>query len=260
MIIQPARASIVLLYFRAQAGQDSVRLTWQTAGEINLSGFNLARSVNPQSDFIQINQSLITAQGTNLLGAIYTFTDSQLSSNTTYYYRLEVVRTDQSREIYGPLQIVTGSNTTAEASLTPGVTPGTGNTPTRTATSRPASNQTPTRTPLATAIPTQTSTATNSPTITITPTPTDTPTAPVLIVDTITPAFQPDFNATETAIVIALSTELSQITPQVTTTPEGEQRILTGNDWLRIVLLVLVAAVWMLLGIWLYIYLSRLNT
>lgn len=263
---QPAQASVLLLYFRASAGENSVRLEWQTAGELNVSGFNLSRSVNPQSDFIQVNQNLIPAGGDSLLGQIYGLNDTSLSSNTTYYYRLEIVRTDQTRAVYGPLQIATGSNSTAEVSLTPGITQGAattqpaGSTPSRTPTTRATNNMTATNTLVATPVPTQTFTPTNSPTVTVTPTSTDTPTAPVQIVDTLTPVILPDFAATETAIVIALSTQIAQITPEITETPEGPQAVLSGNDWLRIGLLVLVAAVWVLLGIWLYIYLSRLNT
>lgn len=260
---QTSRAAVVVLYFRGFPAESSVDLEWQTAGELNVSGFNLLRSVNPQSDYITVSQ--IDADGDPLLGSIYSETDDGLSNDTVYYYRLEVVRDDQTREIYGPLQVETGSNTPAEASLTPGVTPGSattqasGNTPTVTRTAQITSNRTPTRTPLPTAIPTQTNTPTETPTVTITPTPTDTPTAPVLVVDTLTPAIAPDFGATETAIVIALATEAAEITPQLTLTPTSTPTILSGNDWLRIGLLVLVAAVWILLGIWLYIYLSRLN-
>jgi hypothetical protein len=80
-----------------------------------------------------------------------------------------------------------------------------------------------------------------------------------LIIDTLTPVVLPDYDATETAIVIALATESAQITPEIALTPETSQGVINRYDWLRIGLLALVAAVWVLLGIWLYLYLSRIN-
>lgn len=258
--IHSARSAVNLLYFIGIPRDGSVLLEWRTGGEINLAGFNLYRSVNQPNNFTRINQNTIAASGDPLLGAYYEYNDQQLTNGTVYYYRLEFVKSDQTTELYGPLQVTPGSNATGEAPLTPG-TP-TGQTPTvqNTPTSS-VSTQTPT---LASIVPTSTSISTqvletpaptlpNQETVIITPTPLSTE----ILTETITPIQEVDLRATGTAIAIALATDAAKVTPEVTTEDSFQY---STQDLIRIGLLFLVATVWILLGIWLYVYLSKLNT
>lgn len=268
--VQNTRAAVSLIYFYGIPRDQAVNLEWQTAGELNLEGFDLYRSVNQNSDYIKINQTIIPAEGDALMGDFYRVTDNQLTNGTTYYYRLDLIRTDGGVVRYGPLQVVPGSSSTAAAPLTPGVTPGSGTIPatatqttsgtagpTRTATLTPTGTQIllPTDTPTR-PVPTITLSPTLSPTATLTPVPTETPTGGVLLVDTITPVLQPDTNATGTAIALAISTEAAALTPQVTV---PAQTPISRQEWVRIGLLVLVGGVWLLLGFWLYYYLTRMK-
>jgi hypothetical protein len=268
--VQNTRAAVSLVFFFGIPHDQSVTLEWQTAGELNLEGFNVYRSVNQNSDYIKINQNLIPSEGDPLLGEYYQLTDLQLTNGTTYYYRLDLVSTDGGVLRYGPLQVVPGSESTAAAPLTPGVTPGSGTIPatvTPTTSGTPGATRTTTRTPTGTQIllptdtptppiPTITLTPTLSPTSTVTPSPTQTPTGAVLLIDTLTPDIKPDMNATGTAIAAQIATELAaQLTPE----PEPVDKGLSSQDWVRIGLLVLVGGVWLLLGFWLYYYLTRMN-
>jgi hypothetical protein len=255
--VQIVYASVRVIYFAAFPQNGAVVIEWRTAGELGLNGFNVYRSVNPDSNFIQVNTNLIPPTGEPLLGDFYELTDQPLNNGTTYYYRLELVKSDLGRDVYGPLQVVPGSNTPVFFEMTPTVFPGS-STPTQvtvgTATRTPTSpGPLPTDTRTA-APPTLTFTPTLTPTVTLTLTPSITPTGGILEVDTITPASLPDFSASETAIVSRLQTEAAALTPQIE--PETGQ---VGRDWPRIVVLILLGAVWVFLGAWLYIYLSRLG-
>jgi len=99
-------------------------LNWTTTREKNIKEFRIHRSKNRTSDY-----SLI-ASGIEAIGNVqsdstiyYTYEDSKILSNETYYYKLEIINDlGDSLKTYGPVEILT-SNPTKTATLYPTQTP-----------------------------------------------------------------------------------------------------------------------------------------
>lgn len=135
-----------------------VSVEWETATELNTSGFFVSRSTNPTSGFVRQNDTIIPAMGDGVTGWFYDFQDENVVIGTTYYYQLEVVNNDQSTDYFGPVAIVVGIGTptpTTTRTSTPTSTPG--GAPASTFTFTPTPSRTPTR--AATSTPTATNTS-----------------------------------------------------------------------------------------------------
>jgi len=202
---EPLRAYVDLAYFEATGYYDHVLIEWGTAQELVNVGFNLYRTEAPNfNDSSKVDLGFIPAQHPgDVLGADYSYTDSDIQAGTTYtyYYWLEDV------DFYG----VRTRHEPVSAS-----------TPTETPTSTPTA--TPTSTPTAT----PTSTPTRVPTATPTSVPTATPSSTATGVSTSTPAGTP----TTTAVLPPLSspspTSVVEQRLSPTVTPGGmEQPTLT---------------------------------
>jgi hypothetical protein len=76
----------------------SIRIEWITATEFNTAGFNILRSDEMEGTFVQINEHLIPAQGNVTSGTQYVFVDDQVEGGRTYYYILEDVEYDNTRQ------------------------------------------------------------------------------------------------------------------------------------------------------------------
>ncbi len=159
----PFSYGINLKSFTAAGSPGQVLIQWQTNSENNLSGFYISRASQPGGPFARVS-GLIPARGGVSAGGLYSTTDQNIPDGSTFYYRLEVVGSNnQVVQSFGPV-----------SASTPGATPTITLTPqptfTTTITYTPTITLTPTRTP--------TPTKTNTPTITRTPTSTstDTPT------------------------------------------------------------------------------------
>jgi len=151
-----ALAAVTLASFTATGGDGQVLLEWETASEINNIGFNLWRSTSETGNYGQINDWLIPSKALgSVVGAYYSYVDSDVINGTTYYYKLENVDAGGSSEFYGPI------------TATPGGQPTATDTPTPTPTNTPTITNTSTATPTSTSTPTTTST----PTSTVTPPP-----------------------------------------------------------------------------------------
>lgn len=78
-------------------------VTWETALEIDTVGFNLWRSTNVGSGYVQVNDTLIPAASPGgVWGGAYAFTDAGVTPGTTYYYKLEELEVGGARNWYGP--------------------------------------------------------------------------------------------------------------------------------------------------------------
>jgi hypothetical protein len=88
-----------------QTAQDFAQLNWITQSENALVGYNVYRNTNNElQTALQINNSIIA--GTNTMEEQhYTFTDSYVEYEQTYYYWLESVETDLTTEFYGPVYL-----------------------------------------------------------------------------------------------------------------------------------------------------------
>ena len=76
----------------------TITITWQTESEQDTAGFNIYRSEQADGEFIAINPQLIPSKGSPTLGAEYTYIDDTVTPRTTYYYQLEDVEFDNTRE------------------------------------------------------------------------------------------------------------------------------------------------------------------
>ncbi len=98
-----AVSPVTLTEFNATAYDESVVIEWETGSELNHLGFNLYRSTDPDSGYVQINNELIRNYLTSgEFRGRYRFVDPNLSNNQVYYYILEDVATNGDRDQYGP--------------------------------------------------------------------------------------------------------------------------------------------------------------
>ena len=89
-------AAALLIYQLTNPGK--VEITWETATEQQTAGFNLYRSSDPEEAFVLINENkLIDSKGGPVSGARYTYVDDEVLAGETYYYLLEEVEFDSTR-------------------------------------------------------------------------------------------------------------------------------------------------------------------
>ncbi len=89
------------LLFYQVAAPPQVEITWETATEQNTVGFYIYRSNEPDGEFILVNgNNLIKSLGSPVSGASYTYFDSEVIAGQTYYYVLEEVESDSTRNRY----------------------------------------------------------------------------------------------------------------------------------------------------------------
>jgi uncharacterized repeat protein (TIGR01451 family) len=100
-IIQPTGVTLAGLAAVVQPG--GVLVSWQTASEAGILGFNLLSSVG--GEFVAVNQEFLFAEYAGAsLGASYAYVDTGLPAGV-YTYILEVVMLDGRVEWYGPLVV-----------------------------------------------------------------------------------------------------------------------------------------------------------
>lgn len=86
--------------FAATSDAGSITLSWQTASEVNNAGFNMLRE-DPHTSSYRIISSYtsnnsLKGLGTSTTGKTYSFTDSKVTSGSTYLYKIESVSTGGS--------------------------------------------------------------------------------------------------------------------------------------------------------------------
>jgi hypothetical protein len=85
-----ATAAVVLLYFRATPGSDKILVEWETATELETSGFNLYRSQDSGSKGKPVGDTF-PARGDGITGAKYSYPDADIIQDVRYYYTLEEI-------------------------------------------------------------------------------------------------------------------------------------------------------------------------
>ncbi len=97
-----APTAVSLLDFAASSTPAAIQLTWRTAHEIDLLGFNLYRAESIDGPRAMLNAALIPALNPGQLsGDSYQFVDLSAEPGKTYYYWVEWVGSD-STELLGP--------------------------------------------------------------------------------------------------------------------------------------------------------------
>jgi hypothetical protein len=94
---------INLSTFIATPKASKVILQWSTESEIDNAGFNPYRSESENGEYIEINDSLIPAQGSSTQGASYEFIDNDVQNRKTYYYKLEDIDLNGTATLHGPV-------------------------------------------------------------------------------------------------------------------------------------------------------------
>jgi hypothetical protein len=96
--------SVTLNYFETQCRSTDVLATWETASEIGTLGFNVYRSLSPDTVGDRLNAELIPSQSPGGgQGASYEYTDLTVTEGNTYYYTLEALGLDGSTQQFGPV-------------------------------------------------------------------------------------------------------------------------------------------------------------
>jgi len=93
---------VTLSSFTATAQAERVTLEWTTESEIDNAGFNIYRAVSENGEYVQINESIIPAQGSSTQGASYQIVDEGLQNRKTYYYKLEDIDLNGTATEHGP--------------------------------------------------------------------------------------------------------------------------------------------------------------
>lgn len=91
--------------FAAVSRPSGVELDWVTGTEIDNAGFNVYRALDEDGEQVKLNDELIASMGSELEGASYSFTDSDVASGTTYYYWLESVELGGNTSRHGPVVV-----------------------------------------------------------------------------------------------------------------------------------------------------------
>ncbi|MBN1998140.1 VCBS repeat-containing protein [candidate division KSB1 bacterium] len=99
---------VELADFNAVQDKNCVLVSWQTATETVNRGFNIYRRIENNGSFTKINPAVIPGAGTTSSAQKYSFTDSNISPSTIYYYKLEQIDLDGETTFYGPCKIKTG--------------------------------------------------------------------------------------------------------------------------------------------------------
>ena len=97
-----AYASVTLTSFAAEPDGNTVYVSWETAAEIDTAGFYVDRSLRATDSYTHVS-GFVPSEGNSLTGAFYDFTDQNVQAGVIYYYKLEVVNTDNSVNFYGPV-------------------------------------------------------------------------------------------------------------------------------------------------------------
>ena len=96
--------AVDLAAFTAEPQGNAIRVTWETAQELDNLGFNLYRSTTPAGPWTQVNAEFIPAQNPGAtFGAVYEVLDPDVEPGTTLYYRLENVDIYGVSTFHGPV-------------------------------------------------------------------------------------------------------------------------------------------------------------
>ena len=89
---------------RIETGEVLIR--WRTASELNNAGFNILRSERRDSGFTLINvKGIIPGHGTSSEQHLYSHTDTTAKSNVIYYYRIEDVSFEGTRQTLATVRL-----------------------------------------------------------------------------------------------------------------------------------------------------------
>lgn len=92
--------------FKAVYEDEQVKLSWKTQSEVNVMGYHILRSETEGGTYQSITDQMIPSQGNGSTATDYEFIDQNLEPGQLPWYKIEVLSSDQSRQIIGPIQTV----------------------------------------------------------------------------------------------------------------------------------------------------------
>jgi len=100
-------AFVILSSFAAAVfANEFVQISWVTQSESNNMGWNIYRNIsNNIVQAVQINTLIIPGAGTTTEPTDYSYIDSYIVNNTTYWYWLESINIAGETNIHGPIVI-----------------------------------------------------------------------------------------------------------------------------------------------------------
>jgi hypothetical protein len=112
-----ATTAVELLSFEARGLDGTVELTWETGSELDNLGFHLYRSSSEAGPFERITRQVIPGLGSSPAGARYSYPDTGLTNDVTYYYKLEDIETTGPTEKHGPVSATPRSGVSVNQDL-----------------------------------------------------------------------------------------------------------------------------------------------
>jgi hypothetical protein len=91
-----------LVSFTAKGLEDSVKIGWEIASEIDNAGFHLWRGQRTDRFYARITDAMIPAEGGPSWGAKYAYEDRDVEPGTTYVYQLQDIDTAGRSNFHGP--------------------------------------------------------------------------------------------------------------------------------------------------------------
>nr|MBP8864539.1 hypothetical protein [Anaerolineae bacterium] len=96
--------AVDLVTFSAEPQGNAIRVTWETAQELDNLGFNLYRGESAAGPWTRLNAELLPAQNPGAtFGATYEWLDADVTPDMTYFYRLEDVNVYGASTFHGPV-------------------------------------------------------------------------------------------------------------------------------------------------------------
>ncbi|MBI2863145.1 MAG: SBBP repeat-containing protein [Chloroflexi bacterium] len=86
----------------ARGLSSGIAVEWETASELNVTGFDVWRAEGDGGDWVKLNEGRVTAEGGSW-GNRYRYVDEAARTGRRYQYRLEAVRLGGGSEWYGPV-------------------------------------------------------------------------------------------------------------------------------------------------------------
>jgi hypothetical protein len=102
--VNPPPLAVGVSRFAGRASGGQITLSWRTAAESTIVGFNLFRNGSGRTQ--KVNRDLIQAHHPgSLAGSAYRVVDRQVRQGASYTYRLQLVRRDGSRLAAGSIAL-----------------------------------------------------------------------------------------------------------------------------------------------------------
>lgn len=108
MVTESNPTAVELISFNAESIPEGVKISWETASEMDNPGFNLYRADSLDSEKVQLNDTLIlpnVAPGSPF-GATYEFVDTGATAFQTYFYWLEDIDASGVITLHGPVIVI----------------------------------------------------------------------------------------------------------------------------------------------------------